>query len=202
MPNLSSRQLAACAALLTGLAHVASAAEILIVDAKSQPESLTIAPGGILFVGSASTPFVYKVLPGSTTAEQFVDASAEGAGTFFFGMLADAATKTLWTCQLTPVGEARPVKRHTALRGFDLSSGAQKLRWDLPGENSTCNDFSVGPDKALYITDTANGKIYKLAAGASTAELFLEDMANLRGIDGITFLNGTLYVNNVITSKL
>jgi hypothetical protein len=202
MPNSSSRRLAACFALLTGLAQAVSAAEILIVDAKSSPESLTIAPGGILFVGSASTPFVYKVLPGSTTPEKFVDASAEGAGTFFFGMLADAATKTLWTCQLTPVGEARPVKRHTALRGFDLSTGAQKLRWDLPGDNSTCNDFSIGPDKALYITDTANGKIYKLAAGASTAELFLEDMTLLRGIDGITFLNGTLYVNNVISSKI
>jgi sugar lactone lactonase YvrE len=202
MPNLSSRRLAACVALLTGLAQAASAAEILIADAKSQPESLTVAPGGILFVGSASTPFVYKVLPGSTTAEKFVDASAEGAGTFFFGMLADAATKTLWTCQLTPVGDTKPVKRHTALRGFDLSTGAQKLRWDLPGDNSTCNDFSIGRDKALYITDTANGRIYKLAAGASTAELFLEDMASLRGIDGITFLDGTLYVNNVISSKL
>jgi sugar lactone lactonase YvrE len=202
MPNLSTRRLAACVALLTGLAQAVSAAEILIVDAKSQPESLTVAPGGILFVGSASTPFVYKVLPGSTTAEKFVDGSAEGAGTFFFGMLADAATKTLWTCQLTPVGDARPVKRHTALRGFDLSTGAEKLRWSLPGENSTCNDFSVGPDKALYITDTANGKIYKLAAGGSTADLFLEDMTLLRGIDGITFLDGTLYVNNVITSKL
>jgi sugar lactone lactonase YvrE len=205
MRNLSSRRLAACIALLTGLGQVAVAAEILeilIGDAKSQPESLTVAPGGILFVGSASTPFVYKVLPGSTTAEKFVDASAEGAGTFFFGMLADAATKTLWTCQLTPVGDTRPAKRHTALRGFDLSTGAQKLRWDLPGDNSTCNDFSIGPDKALYITDTANGKIYKLARGASTAELFLEDMALLRGIDGITFLDGTLYVNNVITSKI
>jgi sugar lactone lactonase YvrE len=94
------------------------------------------------------------------------------------------------------------VKRHTALRGFDLSSGAQKLRWDLPGDNSTCNDFSVGPDKALYISDTANSKIYRLPAGASTAELFLEDTATLRGIDGITFLNGALYVNNVISSKL
>jgi sugar lactone lactonase YvrE len=202
MSNLSSRRLAACAAVLTSFAMVASAADILIVDEKSQPESLTIAPGGILFVGSASTPFVYKVLPGSTTAEKFVDASAEGAGTFFFGMLADAATKTLWTCQLTPMGETRPVKRRTALRGFDLSTGTQKLRWDLPGENSTCNDFSIGPDKALYITDTANAKIYKLAAGASTAELFLEDSAALRGIDGITFLGGTLYVNNVISSKL
>src|SRR5580698_9895517 len=103
MPSLSTRRLAVCIALLTGLAHAASAAEILIVDDKSQPESLTVAPGGTLFVGSASTPFVYRVRPGSTAPEKFVDASAEGAGTFFYGMLADAATKTLWTCQLTPV---------------------------------------------------------------------------------------------------
>ena len=103
MPKLRARRLAVCIALLTGLAQAASAAEILIVDAKSQPESLTVAPGGILIVGSASTPFIYKVRPGSTTPEKFVDASAEGAGTFFFGMLADAATNTVWACQLTPV---------------------------------------------------------------------------------------------------
>src|ERR1700683_4833419 len=201
MPNLAAQLFAVCVALLTGFAQAAPAAEILIVDDKSQPESLTVAPGGTLFVGSASTPFVYKVRPGSTTAEKFVDASAEGAGTFFFGMLADAATKTLWTCQLTPVGDTRPVKRHTALRGFDLSTGAQKLRWNLPGDNSTCNDFSIGPDKALYISDTANARIYKLPAGATTAELFLEDHA-LYGIDGITFLDGTLYVNNVFSNNL
>jgi sugar lactone lactonase YvrE len=201
MPNLSARWLAASVALLTGLTQAASAAEILIVDAKSQPESLTVAPGGTLIVGSASTPFVYKVRPGATTAEKFVDASAEGAGTFFFGMLADAAANTLWTCQLTPVPDTKPVKRHTALRGFDLATGAQKLRWNLPGDNSTCNDFAVGPDKALYIADTANSKIYKLPAGASAADLFLEDRA-LYGIDGITFLNGTLYVNNVFSNNL
>jgi sugar lactone lactonase YvrE len=202
MPNSNARWFTLGAIALTAFAQFASAADILIVDEKSEPESLTMAPGGTLFVGSASTPFVYKVARGSNTAEKFVDASAEGPGTFFFGMLADAGAKTLWTCQLTPVGDTRPVKRHTSLRGFDLSTGAQKVRWDLPGENSTCNDFSLGPDKALYISDTANGKIYKLPAGASTADLFLEDTASLRGIDGITFLNGTLYVNNVITSKL
>jgi sugar lactone lactonase YvrE len=201
MRNFNVRRVAACFALLTGLVQVASAAEVLIVDAKSQPESLTVAPGGVLIVGSASTPFIYKVRPGSATAEKFVDASAEGAGTFFFGVLADAATNTLWACQLTPVPGTTPVKRHTALRGFDLSTGAQKLRWDLPGDNSICNDFSVGPDKALYISDTANGKIYKLPAGATTAELFLEDRA-LNGIDGITFLDGTLYVNNVFSNNL
>ena len=201
MPNLSARRLAACVALSTALTQAAYAADVLIVDAKSQPESLTIAPGGILIVGSASTPFVYKVRPGSATPEKFVDASAEGAGTFFFGMLADAATNTLWTCQLTPVQGTAPVKRHTALRGFDLSTGAEKLRWNLPGDNSVCNDFSIGPDKALYISDTINSRIYKLPAGATSADLFLEDHA-LYGIDGITFLDGTLYVNNVFSNNL
>ena len=201
MPNLSARRFAVCMALLTGLAQAASAAEILIADAKSQPESLTVAPGGVLIVGSASTSFIYKVRPGSATAEKFVDASGEGAGTFFFGMLADATTNTLWACQLTPVPGTTPVKRHTVLRGFDLSTGAQKVRWSLPGDNSVCNDFSVGPDKALYVSDTINSKIYKLPAGAASAELLLEDRA-LYGIDGITFLDGTLYVNNVFSNNL
>src|SRR5580658_7205758 len=201
MPFSNARRLAICVALVAGFAQAAFAADILIADAKSQPESLTMAPGGVLFVGSASTPFVYKVRSGSTTAEKFVDANTEGPGTFFFGMLADASTNTLWTCQLTPVPGTKPVQRHTALRSFDLENGAAKIRWNLPGDNSTCNDFAIGPDKALYISDTANSKIYRLPAGASSAELFLEDRA-LYGIDGITFLNGTLYVNNVFSNNL
>ncbi len=201
MPISNAQRLAVCVALVAGWGQATFAADILIADAKSQPESLTVAPGGVLIVGSASTPFVYKVRSGSTTAEKFVDASAEGPGTFFFGMLADAANNTLWTCQLTPVPGKTPVQRHTALRGFNLETGAPKIRWNLPGDNSTCNDFAIGPDKALYITDTGNSRIYKLPAGASAAELFLEDRA-LYGIDGITFLNGTLYVNNVFSNNL
>src|SRR5580700_7112817 len=168
MPLSNVRRLAACVAVLACIAQAATAAEILIADEKSQPESLTVAPGGALIVGSASTPFVYKVRAGSSSAEKFIDASAEGPGTFFFGMLADASSNTLWTCQLTPVPDTTPLRRHTALRGFDLTTGAPKVRWNLPGDNSTCNDFSIGPDKALYITDTANGRIYKLSSGAST----------------------------------
>jgi sugar lactone lactonase YvrE len=182
-------------------AQAAFAGEILIGDAKSQPESLTMAPGGVLIVGSASSPFVYKVRPGSTTAEKFIDVSAEPPGTFFLGMLADAATNTLWTCQLTPVPNTTPAQRHTALRSFDLTTGAPKIRWNLPGDNNVCNDFTIGPDKALYITDTIPGRIFRLPAGASTAQLYLEH-ATLRGVDGITFLDGTLYVNNVIFNKL
>ena len=188
----------ACLVVVASLAHTASVADILIADEKSQPESLTVAPGGVLFVGSASSPYVYRVQPGSTTAEKFVDASAEGGGTFFLGMLADAATTTLWTCQITQV---TPTQRHSALRSFDLTTGAPKIRWNLPGDSNVCNDFTIGPDKSLYITDTIPGRIFRLPAGASSAELYLEH-PTLRGVDGITFLDGMLYVNNVIFNKL
>lgn len=199
LPNV--RRLTACLSMVAGLASALPAAEILIGDAKSSPESLTVAPGGALIVGSASSPFVYRVRSGSTTAEKFIDVGTEPPGTSFLGMLADASTNTLWTCQLTPVPGVTPPQRHSALRGFDLETGAPKLRWNLPGDSNICNDFAIGPDKALYISDTSNSKIYRLPPGASSAQLFLEHRA-LYGIDGITFLNGTLYVNNVFSNNL
>jgi sugar lactone lactonase YvrE len=201
MSRSKVQRLAVSIALVMSFIQAAAAADILVGDAKSQPESLTVAPGGVLIVGSASSPFVYKVHPGSTTAEKFIDVSTEAPGTFFLGMLADASTNTLWTCQLTPVPNTNPQQRHTALRSFDLTTGAPKIRWNLPGDSNVCNDFTIGPDKALYITDTIPGRIFRLPPGASSAELYLEH-ATLRGVDGITFLDGVLYVNNVIFNKL
>jgi streptogramin lyase len=190
---------ASLAALIAFCAPAAWAAEILIKDDKSQPESLAAAPDGTLIVGSASTPYVYKIKPGSMTPEVFIDASAEGPGTFFFGQLVDGGT--VWSCMLTPVAGVTPVQRHTALIGTDLKTGARKLRWELPGANTTCNDFAVGPDKALYISDTGNAKIYRLAPGATSAELWLDNRL-VTGIDGLTFLNGVLYYNSVFFNNL
>src|SRR4051794_41095324 len=177
----------------------AFATEILIKDAKSHPESLAAAPDGTLIVGSASTPYVYKIKPGSMTPEVFIDATAEGPGTFFFGQLVDGGT--VWSCMLTPVAGTKPGQRHTALIGSGPRPRARKLRWNLPGANTTCNDMAVGPDKALYISDTGNAKIYRLAPGAQSAELWLDDRL-VTGIDGLTFLNGTLYYNSVFFNNL
>ncbi len=196
-----ARRVAAVAALTCCSLSAMAATEMLIGDAKSQPESMAVGPGGVLYVGSASSPFVYRVQPGATTAEKFIDVSSEPAGTFFLGVLTEPATNTLWTCQLTPVPDAKPARRQTALRAFDLKTGAPKLRWNLPGDNTTCNDMVVGPDKALYISDTGPGRIYRLAPGAQTAELF-SDHRLLSGIDGLTFLDGVLYVNSVVFNKL
>jgi streptogramin lyase len=192
-------KLAVSVAAFIAISVPAFAAEILIMDAKSQPESLAAAPDGTLIVGSASTPFVYKIKSGSTTPEIFIDASAEGPGTFFLGQLVDGGT--VWSCILTPVAGTTPAQRHSALIGTDLKTGARKLRWDLPGASSTCNDMAVGPDKALYISDTGNAKIFRLAQGATSAELWL-DNRSLTGIDGLTFLNGVLYYNSVFFNNL
>ena len=191
---------AAClSVLLAFCAPAAFAADILIKDDKSQPESLAAAPDGTLIVGSASTPYVYKIKPGSTTPEVFIDASAEGPGTFFLGQLVDGGT--VWSCVLTPVAGTTPALRHSALIGSDLRTGARKLRWNLPGDSSICNDMAVGPDKALYISDTANAKIFRLAPGAQSAELWLENRL-VTGIDGLTFFNGVLYYNSVFFNNL
>ena len=190
---------AASIAALIAISAPVLAAEILVKDDKSQPESMAAAPDGTLIVGSASTPYVYKIKSGTTTPEVFIDASAEGPGTFFFGQLVDG--NTVWSCMLTPNAGSNPVTRHTALIGTDLKTGKRLLRWNLPGDNTTCNDFSVGPDKALYIADTANARIYRLTPGAQSAELYLEHR-NITGIDGITWLNGVLYYNSVFFNNL
>ena len=179
-------------------AAVAAAAATVAVPEKSQPESITVAPNGDLILGSAASPKIYRAKKGSDKADVFVDVGAEGAG-FFLGVLADAATGTLWACEIYAAPAGTPP--HSALRAFDLKTGAAKFRWELPGEKNLCNDFVVGPDKALYISDTLGAKIWRLKPGAAAPEKWSDD-STLFGIDGITFIGDTLYENNVIFNKL
>ena len=188
----------AIAALLSALVVAPATAATIEVPGKSAPESITIAPNGDLIIGSMGSAKIYRAKKGSDKPEVFVDASAEGA-VYFLGVLADASTSSLWACQIYPSPPGSP--RHSALRSFDLKTGGAKFRWELPGNSNLCNDFVVGPDKALYISDTTGAKIWRLKPGATVPELFSDDQT-LLGIDGITFIGGTLYENNVIFNKL
>lgn len=182
-------------AVLALSASAATAAEITILDGKTSPESLTVTRDGRIMTSSFAGATVHVLRKGAATAETFVDLRGDGGG-FVLGVLADERTNTLWACHVTPA----PNGRRSNLRAFDLKTGAQKLKWDLPGETSNCNDFSVGPDKALYIADTG-GKLYRLRRGSQTPELLLEGPA-LNGVDGITFLDRVLYVNNIFQGKV
>jgi hypothetical protein len=191
------RKFTCAASLCAFMASVANAATVTVPE-KSQPESITVAPNGDLILGSAGSTKIYRAKKGSDRAEVFIDVSADGAGTFL-GVLADPSTSTLWACQIfpTPPGGAP----RSALRGFELKTGAAKFRWELPGDKNLCNDFVVGPDKALYISDTLGAKIWRLKRGAAAPEMFSDDRT-LYGIDGITFIGDSLYENNVIFNKL
>jgi hypothetical protein len=182
--------------LVCSVAQAAEPKLVVTTDPQSQPESFSQAPDGSLFIGSASKPVIYRAPKDASEAKVFIDVSAEG-NVSFLGILTDGSTNTLWACQIMGAGK----NRHSILRSFDLTSAAPKLRWPLPGDINLCNDFVVGPDKALYVSDTFGSRIFRLRPGASEPELLIEDRT-LDGIDGITFLGGELYVNNVISNNL
>jgi hypothetical protein len=183
---------------LSAFLAAAATAATIAVPAKSGPESITIAPNGDLILGSTGSAKIYRAKKGTNQPAVFVDASSEGA-VYFLGVLADATTNTLWACQIYPSPSSD--KERSALRGFDLKTGGAKFRWELPGNTNLCNDFVVGPDKALYISDTFGAKIWRLKPGAKAPEMFSDDRT-LYGIDGITFVGDTLFENNVIYNKL
>jgi hypothetical protein len=142
-----------------------------------------------------------------------VDASAEGA-VYFLGVLADALTNTLWACQIysPPPGGSE----HSALRGFDLKTGSAKFRWELPGSTNLCNDFVVGPDKALYISDTFVGdtlyennvifnKLYRVpvdTAGKAGKPIDIWLDKPIKGPDGMRAANGKLFLTENDAGKL
>jgi hypothetical protein len=189
---------AVMAALLVCSSALAVEPKLVInTEAGSDPESFSEGPDGSLYIGSAAKPVIYRAAKGSTDAKVFVDVSSTDGNVSFLGVLTDAPTNTLWACQIIGTGK----NRHSILRSFDLTSAAPKFRWPLPGEINLCNDFVVGPDKALYVSDTFGSKIFRLKPGATEPELLIEDRT-LDGIDGITFLGSELYVNNVFSNNL
>jgi hypothetical protein len=189
--------LSLAALLVCSAAQAVEPKLVVTTEPKSQPESFTVAPDGALIIGSASKPVIYRAAKGASEAKIFIDVSAAEGDVSFLGVLADGSTNTLWACEIIGTGK----NRHSILRSFDLTSAAPKFRWPLPGDINLCNDFVVGPDKALYVSDTFGSRIFRLKPGASEPELLIEDRT-LDGIDGITFLGSELYVNNVISKNL
>ncbi|HJR56982.1 MAG TPA: hypothetical protein VJ798_10405 [Rhizomicrobium sp.] len=160
--------------------------------ANSRPESMAVGPDGTLYIGSQLDARIYRARPGQAVAEQFIDMRPSA---FVLGVLVDAASNTLWACEIETF--ERPLPRGKSnLRGFDLATGASKVKIPLPDASNLCNDFVVGPDKALYVTDTSNAKLLRLRSGATQFELVVQN-PSLYGIDGVAFLDGQLYVTTV-----
>lgn len=180
---------------------VAAQADITIGDTDVFPESMTRAQDGSFIFGSLGKPILYRANPGDTVAHPWIH--LEGEKTVSLGVLADSASNTLYACVVDQVSNAVPPaqpQRRSSLRSYDLRTGAAKGRYPLPGESNTCNDISIGPDGNAYITDTPNGRVLRLAG--DQLQIVVDDPTKLSGIDGLTFLNGVLYVNTVMSNHI
>lgn len=192
-------------ALITCFASVVQAqnrVEVTIADTGVMPENLTSSRDGTVYFGSTAKGTIYRAAPGAARAEPWILASATGL-TNVLGVLADDKANTLWVCQNATGGRGgAPVVGQTALRSFDLKSGAAKGTYPLPPNAGICNDIAVSADGSAYVSESFRGRVHRLRAGATALEVWVTD-PQLDVIDGLTFLaDGALYANNFTSGKL
>jgi streptogramin lyase len=200
------RRSAAVVLVLAGLAHPVSAqtpTEVTINDAGPQAENLTSSQDGSIFFGSTAKGTIYRAAPGAAAAQPWIQASAAGL-TNVLGVLADDKTGTLWVCQNSTGGRGgAPVVGQTALRSFDLKSGAAKGTYDFPSNGGVCNDMAVASDGTVYATESFANRIHRLTPGAKALDLWVPADPQLAGVDGIAILaDGAVYVNTFFAGLL
>lgn len=196
------------AVALLGLLSLASAAvaqtgtEITINDTGVQSENVTSSRDGTVYFGSMAKGTIYRAAPGATQAEPWILASAAGL-TRVLGVLADDRSNTLWVCQNATGGRGgEPAAGETALRAFDLTSGAAKGTYPFPPNGGVCNDIAVSANGTAYVSETFRGRVHRLRPGAAALEEWVSDTA-LAVVDGIAVLaDGHVYVNHFANGRL
>jgi hypothetical protein len=193
--------LAAAGALMLGGRALAGPADIRIDDVGVFPESLSAASDGAIYNGSIKG-IVFRARPGASTAEPWIRPTSENGILSILGVLADSRSRTLWLCSSPSPLRTPPAVGIASLMAFDLKSGRRKGVYPFPAPASACNDIAVDRNGDVYATDTPNGRIFRLKAGAAALELFADD-PRLKGIDGIVFGGDrTLYLNIVSKGQL
>src|SRR6478752_3703201 len=122
----SSAVLVLTSAAFASVARAQSRTEVAIADTGVQAENLTASRDGTVYFGSMTKGTIYRAAPGAARAEPWILASTAGL-TRVLGLLADDRTNTLWVCQNATDGRSgAPVTGQTALRSFDLKTGAAR----------------------------------------------------------------------------
>ena len=199
-----TRFLAAVAAvtLFSPLVRTQGRTEVTINDTGTQAENLTSSQDGSVYFGSTAKGTIYRAAPGAAQAEPWIQASAAGL-TNVLGVLADDKTSTLWVCQNNTGGRGgAPVVGQTALRSFDLKTGAPKGTFPFPTNGGVCNDMAVAPDGTVYATESFNNRIHRLKPGATALDLWITD-PKLAAVDGVALLaDGAVYVNTFFSGEI
>jgi hypothetical protein len=68
---------------------------------------------------------------------------------------------------------------------FDMKTSRQRLRLPFPAPASVCNDITLAKDGTAYISDTRNGRIFRVQLTPSQP---------LNGADGVRLIRGNLFL--------
>lgn len=189
-------------AALAGPLAAQGRAEVTPSDTAARPENITSRHDGTVYFGSMATGTIYRAAPGASRAEPWILASTAGLANVL-GVLADDRSNTLWVCQnVAGRRGGAPAAGQTALRSFDLTSGAATGTYPFPADAGYCNDIAVAADGAVYASESYRGRVHRLRPGAAALEAWASDSA-INVIDGLAFLaDGSLYVNTFDTGRL
>ncbi len=200
-PKIRAKYFYAAILVASNASIGATLPDVTIDDTLVFPESLSAAADGSLYIGSWKG-IVYRALPGQTKATPWIRPSAENGLLSILGVLVDDRQGRVWVCSVPAPTREPPASGTSSLMAFDLKTGVQQLNLPFPAPASVCNDITLAKNGAAYISDTPNGRIFRVARGSRQLELFAQD-ERLNGIDGIVFSgDGTLYANSVTTNKL
>ena len=188
-------------ASLSPLLRAQARTEVTINDTGVQAENLTSSQDGSVY-SAAPRKARSTAQPGASQAEPWIQASTAGL-TNVLGVLADDKTSMLWACQNNTGGRGgAPVVGQTALRSFDLKTGAVKGTYPFPTNGGVCNDMAVASDGTVYATESFNNRIHRLRPGATALDLWVTD-PKLAAVDGVALLaDGAVYVNTFFSGEL
>lgn len=177
---------AAVALTLTGTAG-AQEMNVIPIAPGAQAESIAATPDGGLIIGTTGGT-VYTVEPGGTEATEFVS----GLEGFTLGVFVHEGTA--YVCN------------GATLRTYDFETGDAGPAYDFPNATGICNDIAVSPDGTVFASETSfggAGSVRALVDGEDGMEFVtVVGGVGLGGADGLAFIDGDLYLNNVSTNKL
>lgn len=189
-------------AALSPLVRAQGRTEVTVNDTGIQAENLTSSQDGSVYFGSTAKGTIYRAAPGTSQAEPWIQASTAGL-TNVLGVLADDKSNTLWACQNSTGGRGgAPTVGQTALRSFDLKTGAAKGTYPFPSNGGVCNDMAIAADGTVYATESFANRIHRLRPGATALDVWITDQ-RFAGIDGIAILaDGAVHVNTFFAGEL
>ena len=195
--------------LAISLTATASAATIELPKEHTFPEGVTVSSNGTFYIGSMKEGSISRALPGTNKAVPFIEAGSNGLVSVL-GLYVDETENILWACSSDAGHLGYGVSNlmgtnPPAVKAFDLTTGAAKGSFDLPG-GGFCNDLTMDKKGTLYVTDSWSPRILKLPRAGTKLVEWINDSAlgadqwSLNGIDVDNSLDLIYVVNQKVGS--